>query len=332
MLGDTALKRPISVPGTWTEFTSSKGETGTPPPTNIAVYARGFAFARTGWGETRPYSDEVVLTMRFGPGRAYHGHDDGGSVTLYGYGSRLLLDPGKNSWHSKSGTWPVWVASRAAHNVVTVDGLAYTRSARTTMSHSTGARYAFFSASNPGYSGVTNKRTVLFSRLGGYVIVDDRLSSSVRRTYRQLWHLHEDADPAVTTNRVRTRGPEGNVEIVQLVTGHTTKIVRGRTTPRQGWLTYDYQTVIPAPVVEQVKSGLSARYLTLLVPSDGSATVSAARVIAKYADGYDIEVTIDGRTERVLVRGTVVTVTVPTGGGGGPTPLSEPWSGWGIRV
>jgi len=313
MLGNTKRQTAASFPGTHTVFTASQGAAGSPPPSTVAVYKAGFAFARTGWGETTPYNDEVMMTLRYGPGRAMHGHDDGGAVTLYGFGSRLLLDPGKNSWHNRTETWPVWVASRAAHNVVTVDGLAYRSSTTTYQSNSVSPQALHMQLSNSGYTGVTNVRSVLFSRLGGYVIVDDRLTADQPRTFRQLWHLNQDARPAVAASRVRTRSSRGNLEIRQLMGAHNTRVLTGSTDPLQGWLTYDYQTVIAAPVVEQIKVGTSARYLTLLVPFDDMPTVST-RVLQQWSDGYKVEVTVNGLTERIKVRGGTVIVNTVTDG------------------
>ena len=71
----------------------------------FATFDAGFAFGRTGWGTTRPFEDEVMWSARFGPGRAFHGHLDHGAVTLYGYGQRLVDDPGlftlnNNRWRA----------------------------------------------------------------------------------------------------------------------------------------------------------------------------------------------------------------------------------------
>ena len=75
------------------------------PTAQFATFDAGFAFGRTGWGTTRPFEDEVMWSARFGPGRAFHGHLDHGAVTLYGYGQRLVDDPGlftmnSNRWRA----------------------------------------------------------------------------------------------------------------------------------------------------------------------------------------------------------------------------------------
>jgi hypothetical protein len=313
MLGDTFAKESHAIPGTSTEFTASAGQTGTPPIGTDAVYGAGFAFIHSGWGERVPYRDELVMSLRFGVGRQFHGHDDGGAITLYGLGSRLLLDSGKNSFHGAE-PWSRYFLGRSAHNVVTVDGLAYSSGAYTTMRDELADGSAFFVLDNAGYADVTNRRTVLYSRGGRYLVVEDRLTSTTTRTYRQLWHLAEDADPAVAGERVVTNGPNGNVAIIQLLAGADSRIVNGRKYPTQGWLSYEYQRVVAAPVVEGVSRGQSAHYLTLLVPFAGEAAIDAT-VAAVYADGYALEVTIGGRTEKVSVHGAAVTIDAPADDG-----------------
>ena len=109
--------------GTAAEFAATAGASGPKPPTTVRRYAAGYLFARSGWGDVRPFSGETYLTMRFGPGVAFHGHPDGQSLTLSARGRRLLVDPGKYTY--TAGAWKAFFESRAAHNVVVVDGLTY---------------------------------------------------------------------------------------------------------------------------------------------------------------------------------------------------------------
>ena len=321
MLGNTFRVGALVVPGTIAEFAATRGKSGPAPTSTDAIFKRGFAFVRSGWGEQRAYRQELMLSVRFGPGRAYHGHDDGGALTLYGYGSRLLLDSGKNSFQGAK-PWTSYFLGRSAHNVVTVDGMTYDKKVTTSMTPVLGERSAFFLLKNAGYLDVANRRTILYSRKGGYVIVDDRLTSLESRTFRQLWHLADDSDPVVQTGRVVTRGPAGNVAIIQLTIGTSTRVVRGVKDPTQGWLTYEYKKVVAAPTVEAVRKGTAARYITLLVPFRDS-LAARGRIVQQWSDGYQVDVTIGDRTERVTVRGTTVSVTDVTGvppTPPGPTP------------
>ena len=122
-LGDTDLQTARAIPDTIAEYAATAGASGPKTPTTVRRYAAGFLFARSGWGESRPFAEETYLTMRFGPGQYLHGQHDGQSITLSARGRRLLVDPGKYTY--TPGSWMTYFESRAAHNVVVVDGLTY---------------------------------------------------------------------------------------------------------------------------------------------------------------------------------------------------------------
>ena len=282
--------------------------TATRPSTNRVIYrTSGWAFARTGWGTARPFADEVHTSLRFGPARQHHGHYDGGSVTLYGYGRRLLIDPGKYSYEASA--WRTWFQGRTAHNVVTVDGLAFRKAAPTSLvAHRSSSRHTDTTVTHTGYAGVTSQRRVVFSTRLGYLLVEDRLTSTTPRTFRQTWHLDAGSDPAVGTSGILTRRERGNVVIRQLVGTPLSRIVTGTTAPIQGWTSSEYGKLVKAPVVEATLRGSQVRYLTLVAPGAAAPRirVSSLRVSAT---GYSMLLTVDGRTERVTVTSTSSTIT-----------------------
>ncbi len=53
-IGDSDDRSWPAIGGTAEEYTASLGTRGTPPATTIAVFRRGYAFGRTGWGWRRP--------------------------------------------------------------------------------------------------------------------------------------------------------------------------------------------------------------------------------------------------------------------------------------
>ena len=78
----------------------------------------------------------------------------------------------------------------------------------------------------------------------------------------------------------------------------------------QGWISYTYGTMVAAPVVETVKTGTTARFLTLIVPEAGRPNVKVTG-FSKSADGFAFTVTIDGRSEKVTVDGSGSAITTP---------------------
>jgi len=302
-LGDMEFARSRVITGTEAEFAATGGLSGPRPESTIQRYAAGFLFARSGWGETTPFNQETLLTLRFGPGKfgagTSHGHADGGSLTFSALGRRLLVDPGKYTY--AEGVWRKYFIGRTAHNVVTVDGLAYDDSRPTRISTSTKPTSLLTVTTNVGYKSVIQQRRVMWSRTGNFLVVDDALSSGVTRTFRQTWHLPTDAAPTIAGQRIDTHGEPSNLAVIQLINKPISRIVSGATNPIQGWVSNTYQTKEAAPVIEAKLRGRSARFITLLVPYAGETPAISARVVRLSTTGYVIDVTIGTRTERITV-------------------------------
>jgi hypothetical protein len=305
-LGDTDPGPAALIPGTMAEFPATLGRSGRKPGDTVALYRAGFLFARTGWGERRPIKDETFLSLRWGPAPFIHGHADHGSVTLYGFGARLLLDPGRFTYNP--GHWRAFFKGRNAHNVVSVDGRTWNRPAASRLvAHRRTATMVDSMVRLTGINGVTHHRHVTFSRQLGYVLVEDMLSSGSTNTYRQQWHLGADANPLVRSTYFYTRRGRGNVLVQQLLNGSSSRVLLGRTSPIQGWIATAFGHRAAAPVVQVARSGRNVRFLTLLVTGAGRprAAVSGLRLTPT---GYSVIVTVGGRSERVTVHGTTADI------------------------
>ncbi len=242
------------------------------------------------------------MTIRYGPAQWKHGHRDHGSVTVYSYGSRLLVDPGLYAYEVDA--WRTYFKGRSAHNAVTVDGLTddYRRASRLVRSAVSGSRLDVL-IDLPFYRGVSSTRRVVMSRELGWVLVDDRGSSSVVRTYRQLWHLVEDGAPTITATGARTHRERGNLQIRQLTSGAAIRLVRGATAPIQGWVSPEYRSLVEAPVVEALRTGRAVRFVTLLAPAAGQSDVRVTNVVVT-GSTVDFTITIGGRSEKVRLTPT----------------------------
>ncbi len=323
-IGDSDDKAAKGIPGTPTVYTSSLGLRGSPPDQTVTFYENGYAFGRTGWGQDeRTFAQEIFFSLRYAAGLIRHGHDDAGAVTLYGNGAQLLVDPGYGDQNSS--IWHRFFVSRAAHNAVSVLGRAPSAGRGSVLE-----RHAITSGSVDAvvrvrvYPGITMRRRVIFSRALGYLVVEDTMTSPTARTYRQLWHLTEDAQPHVAGDRAWSRRPSGNLLIQQLIGGGATLQLRGETSPIQGWISRSYGQRAAAPVIEERRSGTQVRYLTLLAPFDtGTGThrppvdVSGLRLTTH---GFSMTIEVEGHHERLDATATGVRITsidTPAGDGGG---------------
>ncbi|HEV8639258.1 MAG TPA: heparinase II/III family protein, partial [Chloroflexota bacterium] len=307
LIGDTGAAPSEPIPGTLAEFAARAGASGPQPTADFATFHAGYAFGRSGWGAERPFADEVAWTVRYGPGVQIHGHPDGGSLLVYGNGSRLLVGSGTYSYNP--GAFRDYFLSRAAQNVVTVGGMPYRSSAVTPLLARIETPQALgVSVRIQGCPGVSDVRTVVFSRRLRYIVVDDRLNATTTHRYAQLWHLAPASHPRIVGQTVSTSQPGGDVIIRQLAGTDAMSVVSGQLSPIQGWLTYAYNTKLAAPVVTATKSGRSARFLTLIAPVPDPAVPVRVTSVALFADGYSAVVSIGGQSERIVVRGATVRI------------------------
>ena len=318
-IGDSEARPADVISGTEAAFAASLGRLGVRPAADSAVYDTGYAFGRTGWGETRRFSDEIFYSMRWGPGRAIHGHSDGTAVTLYGYGSRLLLDPGKYSYDNNR--WREYFQGPSAHNLVTIDGAAFDPHAGSELvaSESTDA-CDFLVTRSHAWSEVTTERRVLFSRALGFMVVEDVIRAAQPVLARQLWHLSPDADPVVDGATVGTRRQRGNVTLIWLGAVPSIGVAHEHTAPIQGWVSYAWRQRVAAPVVEASQRGTTIRYLTLIVPSAARAAVAVRRLTIG-DDDVRMDLTVDGVTERVHIAAAHGEVGSSAGSTGGLRPF-----------
>lgn len=324
MLGDSSQHRAAPIAGTVAEYAATGGARGPKPRDVQALYRGGFAFGRTGWGESRPFADEIYYSLRFGPAPMIHGHHDGGAITLYGFGARLLYDSGKYKYEDDS--WRRYFTLRRGHNVLWADGLSPNRNVNTKLiAHDTTPSLDYLALWGRPYEAVSHVRRVVFSRGLGYLLVEDRAASDRVRTYRQFWHLGEDTAPTVEGTTVLTHRARGNLMIRQGLGTPAVRILTGALRPMiQGWRSYNYGDRVATPQVETIVRAREARYLTLLVPSASDVPDAAIARVGQVKDGFTAFVRVGRDVEQVDVRGERATVTrrtdCPPAGGVPATP------------
>jgi Heparinase II/III-like protein/Heparinase II/III N-terminus len=306
-LGDTGRAKAMSVPGTTAEFAATGGRSGKHPTAVFAKYSAGYIFGRSGWGDDRRFADESAWSLRFGAGMQLHGHADGGSVTLYAAGARLLQEAGIFTLNHDR--WRQFAIGRTANNVVAVDGRVFDAKRPTTLLRSsTGATGDEALVRSTGYAGVDVTRRVVYSRALGYLVVEDRLTSRTPIVARQLWHLSETARPTVDGTSVGSKSSSPHVRIIQLVETRKPAIVKGQTSPIQGWISFYTDHRTPAPTIEVASAGRAVRYITLVAPAASSDASIGVRAVAVTADGFSFVVTIDGHAERVTATQSGTTI------------------------
>lgn len=179
----------------------------------VAVYDRGYVFARSGWGEQRPREQEDYFTFRYGPGRAIHGHNDHLSLTWYTAGHKAIIDSGHEGY--TKGPYRSHLQSVQAHSLVEAVGQRHDWQQETKLAaHHQTSRSLYVSAQNTAFRRVSRARHVLFQPRGP-LLVWDKLASALAQNYRQLWHLGPEFTEWITDGpQVRVRAPEAGLDLV----------------------------------------------------------------------------------------------------------------------
>ncbi|MFC4060741.1 heparinase II/III family protein [Planomonospora corallina] len=243
------------------------------PKKTVKVYRNGYVYGRTDWGKP----ESAFYSVRFGPGTKYHGHEDHLGVTYYAQGRDVLVDVGFHSYEDNA--YRHWTMSPEAHNVPVVAGARFRPRAATALTKSSvkDGRQSF-RLTDRAY-GVPRTRSVLVNHGEDVMAVLDTVPPGSK--VRSLWHF--SADLSVVSNgggQVVVKDKTGwKATLVQLampsckaVGGQ--KVVRGSSSPFQGWVSPAYlkKQAAPAVVSPDVAGGL----LTVVVPGTGAPSVSCS--------------------------------------------------------
>jgi hypothetical protein len=272
-LGDTIKQTPLIVKGTPLEYVGTLGKRGPTPPRRTAVFDAGYVFGRTGWGETRPFTQESTYSIRFGKPRQFHGHDDHMQITYTSHGSDVLIDAGNPGYDA--GKWRDWSTSQAAHNVMTIPSAktapVETRLMRAAMAP-TSEYYTLMDNPAPD---VQRTRDVLVLKDPDLIVTLDRGQSTSSQRWETLWHLNPSAKVSVQSpsTAIATKPGDPNktyllqIPYQQDLPADSVSVVAGRQDPVQGWYFPDIFHKEPAPVVTFGRNGTSATILSAIVPA-----------------------------------------------------------------
>lgn len=311
-VGDTALTSVAPIAGTDAEWAGSQGTQGRPPTVNVSRYQAGYVFGRSGWGAgSTPFRQESFYSLRFGPGRMLHGHQDHTSLTYVSGGRDILIDGGFPGYTNDA--WRKWALSDYAHNVMTVPTATSLPAAATRLvryNYQTGAQ--FFEVSDQPNVAVGRVRAVLVLHNPDLIVVLDRGYATTTQQWQTLWHLPSDQIVSLRsrTTAIATKAGDPTRTILfqvpfrQALPAGATTAQRGQTTPKiQGWHFPAAFNANAATTVLFSRSASRASILSVIVPIRQTSGV-----------GYTVTSTADGYTNLNLnVGGTPVRVRISPG-------------------
>lgn len=293
-LGDALLKLVDPIKNTVAEFAATQGQSGPKPKDRFAVYDAGYVFGRTGWGETRPFGQESHYSLRFGPGRIIHGHNDHTSLTYFARGKRVITDGG---FFGYTGTdRRLYLMTPQAHNVVTTTAPAnFFWNSQTHLTAKTiEDDWQYYSLEDVPYAGTTRKRRVLFiqSPVEAIVVLDNIGGPS--REYEQAWHFDRSLTASLEEN-VATVSRDGfKMDVHQLGESESIRIVSGQ--DERGWAGYERGVVVPVPTLITSNTGDKVGFLSVFVIRGVEPSIVRHRPVQRHGVRREIVIRSKGRT------------------------------------
>jgi len=311
-IGDSFRQQPPSTPGspeaagTSSEWVASDGTSGTHPSVLKVLYGKaGYAFGRSSWD---PFSVSSYYTLRFGPGWAFHGHQDHQQLTMSAYGEELIVDSGHYGY--TAGAYRDYLVSPEAHSVLAMPGVSYNRYSATTLTKSNVAQdpWQYYETSDTAYGGKTRTRDVLVSLDTPFAVVYDRASRATRGLIEELWHLPAGMKiDRLTRSRAVATTADGKVDLYviqvalpgQVLPAGATAVVTGRTSPSYlGWVSHTSGQRLAAPVVTMGRSTTVAGIFSVLVPAPHG--VAAGATVTRDSSGHTIVTVTVGSVQHVV--------------------------------
>ena len=260
----------------------------------VSVYPQaGYVFGRSGWTPAASF-----YSLRFGPGREIHGHNDHMGLTYYARGLDLIVDAGHDGYAATP--YRTWLQSPEAASTLVLPKVPFSPGAATTLVADRIGRYGqFYELYDTAFDGDPRYRSVYVSQQPDLMLVLDRAQGgSTTSAYSQLWHLA----PALTVTEVGASyavasapGAELTLARValpgQVIPPGSTGVAVGQASPYQGWVSQQMLQRTPADTVTMTSTGPSAAILTLLVPTAPSTPVSYS-ISGSPAGPWQLRVTV----------------------------------------
>tara|TARA_B100000929_G_scaffold103385_1_gene81820 strand:- start:676 stop:2808 length:2133 start_codon:yes stop_codon:yes gene_type:complete len=151
-----------------------------------AIYNAGYAFGRSSWNNR---DNPSYYTLRFGPARIIHGHNDHTSITYFSNGHSVFSDGGFNGYGDDE--YRSYFRNPSAHNVVySPDDEKFNWAGETVLtSYSHNEHFDAYALVDKPYSNVNRARLVFFDLRHDLFVVFDIINSKQEMLFSQSWNL-----------------------------------------------------------------------------------------------------------------------------------------------
>ena len=263
-IGDSARGSVVAGLGSATDFVATHGARGTRPEATTLVLDGGYVLSRSGWGEQRPLTEESHMVLRHGHDVRAHSHHDLGSLHIYAAGRPWLVDSGFHSYQTGDPTRK-HLHSRHAHNVALLPDRKYDLGSHVKLERAevSDAVHDFVTI-DPGYTGATLHRRVLYLVGPDCWIVWDTADGDTGPSLRQHWHVDTGLTARWHDRGFTMRDKGRSLSLSWL--GASPKLQRhsAQESHLRGWIGTRWKTLAPGTLIT-AETHTPARGLALLI-------------------------------------------------------------------
>lgn len=287
-------------------FFATDGKEGTEPPErSIGFPYSGIYVMRSDWSNDSRYM--IVDAGLFG---SSHGHEDKLSFELFAFGKPFIIESGTytyvyNRWHQ-------YFESSFAHNTIVVDKRSQLRHANEDnwVSASpqkqpnvwiSNVNFDYLeSRYDEGYGnrkedvlkGITHTRRILFVK-PDYWILWDVVDGAGSHSAEQIFHFAAETEVQIEDGKnIRVNYPSGPALFVFNLAGELSLTkMSGEEDPIQGWISPEYGSKMPAPVVGvESREELPRVFISVLYSAQNSAAIDQLKMelISVEMDGQQL--------------------------------------------
>ena len=255
----------------------SSGERGWPGVDNpnlfhTAYYPEsGHAILRSSWSNDTINISHAVIDS--GPYRTGHSDYDHFGFTWY-KGEPILIDPGLYSY--ESGAKRDYFHGTSSHNVILVDQKNQPEN------YEIGDTWIFEKDDwgaiiSSIYIDDWHWTRAVISIGNEMLLVYDEIAATSSHRFDLLWHLAPDLQIEVgETGYIITDNQQGQIAQLHTLSSRNLaqEIIVGQNEPLQGWFADGYESMIPAPVIQQTTTGVGFTSASLWSTSDNPTSIS----------------------------------------------------------
>ncbi|HET9952715.1 MAG TPA: heparinase II/III family protein [Candidatus Eisenbacteria bacterium] len=288
---------------------ASAGSLGAPPGVRrFRDDDAGVFFARSGWGEERPFDREQYLSLRLGTEPTSHVHADVLSFTWHVAGRDVIVDSGGPFGYGTPWRRDYFLRGRA-HNTIVVDDVDCAVGRASLERSLEGPGWFALDTRFSPVAGAEHRRLLLAPDTGVLLVVD-RVASSERHAWSNHVHLAPALEPSLDGRSVVARdgvaGAPFSLRIEPLVATTPAPILaRGAEAPPQGWVCAGDLRREPCTTVTFLEEGERVVFATLFAAGELEAPPVSASLSTRTGAGAPASIRLTIGRRRFLVEAPV---------------------------